>query len=1229
MSKTIKQFLEAIGTIVATPKGQEASMYGPIRDLFCDQLGYPKNKVHIDIAGAAGRPDVTCRAPSGLSDAQGTSTEIDWIVVEAKDERGVFLDAEQREEIFAEKSKYITPDTAWFVMVEPTVIVARPTLTQHSIPENDIVLPTGDLEDESAFLSLFEALSYDRAGVPERLKAFRDGDLSLIATDRLICADDASKRVKNKTKVARRHFYTSLRQTTKALQESTLFALKALASEINDIKDLVSEFEKVYGPIEFDPYTLRISASPASYELNKTYPADSAKLSRELKKRGSISRLALDGLPSFEARVSTKSEAQTFEMFATETANLVLARILLIRFFEDHRFFGDHRYLCNGGVQAFQGLRDTFEQGYTRLLQMAYEKAEKVYAAAFDETELDWVFFADNPNLSNAIEWAMYQLSRFDFTTVKGDILTGVYDRFLDAKQRKRFGEYYTPSSVARYILDAMDLSSNDTVLDPACGSGTFLIERYQQVIGEDVDKGLGSYTAVTEALERIYGNDLNTFSAVLAQIQLLWHALSFKDELVSKGFPDIPVSDKGNSIVRANLDVAQQGRWAEFDTLSYGGVVGNPPYVRPERAGKLDPASEDYFTSKRDKPGINDSWKGISAEANLYALFLYKALDSWCKKPDRHGLNVGKVGFVLPLAICGTNENAEIRRLFGPGGRWTITEIVDLELIWRHVFDADVLPILLIAEARPPRLPLKSEQISGEEPVGNHPAASDQLKAHRLGTWINRRLENASTVDAKVFWERMKAFNAPRYKPDTVAIKLATKDCIHFEEGVKRPSFDFSAIPPQKVDYADLFSGDGRILTRLTPARLKIVRKLEANPKFESVLQTYYYKQRGSDRGSVKLQQPKMGHLDWEKREMISRGIVFAGKKKRASRGQGHTIYKAENIVSGAIFGDAQDIEIDITKARNRYLFAFQEILPKKMWAVACIATSPNAVAFDPHSIAFTDTATCFVPQPKAANIPFDIFFISRVVRYFYVLACRMSYLNMNRSHIYPTNLRLLPWSDKLLEVENELEALRPDLISACENAFHTEAALKSTLAKLGLPTLTGAIKAVPSEKIEWSESFQIGAEKIEIANPVVRSKTETGHRIQVSKYLFDWIEVQSCEMAEAISTALNVKAGETISREDLLKLPVPATEAQRDEFNSIVATYTDTDHKAAIEAIVDRIDALIGPCLGLTETDLRSIKSDMATDPFFRHVEPRYPASETRLHGYRTGLDSTHRYS
>ena len=66
-----------------------------------------------------------------------------------------------------------------------------------------------------------------------------------------------------------------------------------------------------------------------------------------------------------------------------------------------------------------------------------------------------------------------------------------------------------------------------------------------------------------------------------------------------------------------------------------------------------------------------------------------------------------------------------------------------------------------------------------------------------------------------------------------------------------------------------------------------------------------------------------------------------------------------------------------------------------------------------------------------------------------------------------------------------------------------------------------------------------------------------------------------------------------------------------------------------AGVEAVVDRIDALVGPALGLDEDDLAAIRHDMLTDPFLKNIVPRWPGTSTRLHGYRTGLDRSDRYA
>jgi hypothetical protein len=707
MSFSVKQRTEfgaAVKALRETGAGKEATMYTALRDLFVDILGYPKTSIVVDTAGARGRPDVTVFAPGGAA-----SSRVSWIVMEAKDEKDAVSTGAKRLKLYAEKAKYITADTAYFVMVDPQRLVARGAGLGRQ-EDADIEVKWATVTPE-AFFQALEPLRAEVAGVPAVMQRFRDGDESLIACDRLSIEESADAAAILATRVNRNIFFDTLTETTRLLQASALRALAATRPAQEQIRAKVDEFSSAYGGTVFRPYPISVEGRMRdSREKEQAHRKDAAILRRYLAQQPALSRLALDAIPRFAERagLDLKTEFEKVErFFANETANLILARILLIRFLEDHGFFDvetadgprRRRYLCNGGVAAFQGMRQYFEFGYTRLLEEAYRTGGHFYSAAFDETEMDWIIALSDVDLSRTVEWALFRMARFDFATARGDLMAGVYDRFLDRKQRKEQGEYYTPPSIARYILDRLKLPDSADILDPACGSGTFLIERYRQVVGEDADRGIADYADARRAVESLFGNDLNPFSAVLSQIQLLWHLLAFGANLKDHGFPDLHIAERANSLVPGDLYDPTQTRFGEIDRTGYDAVAGNPPYIRAERSTELEVHAREYFAGTRERNG--KTFQGVTVGGNAYTLFIYRALDHWCRQPGADG-PVGKLGFIVPLAFCGSDEASDLRALFQPGARWAIREIVDLELIWREIFDADVLPMIIIAEARP-----------------------------------------------------------------------------------------------------------------------------------------------------------------------------------------------------------------------------------------------------------------------------------------------------------------------------------------------------------------------------------------------------------------------------------------------------------------------------------------------------------------------------------------------
>ena len=388
MSFSTKQradFDAAVHALRTTVKGKEATMYTALRDLFVDVLGYPKTGVVVDTAGTRGRPDLTVYAPGGTP-----GTRVSWIVSEAKDEHGAVAIPANRLKLFAEKAKYITADTAYFVMADPDMLVFKGVGLG---PESDVEVPWPGLAID-VFAEKLAPLRAEVAGVPEMLREFRIGNEALIARDKLMIHPGADKAEQLAVQINRNVFFDTLGETTHLLQQATLRALQAGRPARDEIAKRATEFSEKSNGFTFNAYPISINGKERkSREEEQAHRRDSALLRRYLVQTPAAARLTLDALPRFAERSGFDLPEHTDKIerfFANETANLILARVLLIRFLEDHGFFDEEgpdgtqrrRYLCNGGVAAFQGMHDYFGHGYTRLLEEAYRTGGHFYSAA-------------------------------------------------------------------------------------------------------------------------------------------------------------------------------------------------------------------------------------------------------------------------------------------------------------------------------------------------------------------------------------------------------------------------------------------------------------------------------------------------------------------------------------------------------------------------------------------------------------------------------------------------------------------------------------------------------------------------------------------------------------------------------------------------------------------------------------------------------------------------------
>ena len=109
------------------------------------------------------------------------------------------------------------------------------------------------------------------------------------------------------------------------------------------------------------------------------------------------------------------------------------------------------------------------------------------------------------------------RLEEFDWNRLDEDLLKMLYQELVDPADRSELGEFYTPDWLAELALNEIDYKKG-TLLDPACGSGTFLFCAIRRMR----EQGLKGDKLVTHALESVIGIDVHPVAVLMAKANIL-----------------------------------------------------------------------------------------------------------------------------------------------------------------------------------------------------------------------------------------------------------------------------------------------------------------------------------------------------------------------------------------------------------------------------------------------------------------------------------------------------------------------------------------------------------------------------------------------------------------------------------------------------------------------------------------------------------------------------------
>lgn len=249
-------------------------------------------------------------------------------------------------------------------------------------------------------------------------------------------------------------------------------------------------------------------------------------------------------------------------------------------------------------------------------------------------------FLMGNTGPSNRLFFFAYK-----FDVIPIELISSIYEEFYNTATGKdaNHGSHYTPPSLVEFVLAKVlppeRLATCPRVMDPACGSGIFLVEAFRRIVRFEIARSGGrpiSRQRLREILrDQIAGIEINPEAVRVAAFSLYLAFLHYqnpRDILINKSLPylsyDASVSDENHFgiLLAANAFDIDPAVCAEHrDRFSYSCadvVVGNPPWGYPKKNDKTgrEAAKVAVHWCKQHRRSIGDQ--------ELSQAFIHRAIE-------------------------------------------------------------------------------------------------------------------------------------------------------------------------------------------------------------------------------------------------------------------------------------------------------------------------------------------------------------------------------------------------------------------------------------------------------------------------------------------------------------------------------------------------------------------------------------------------------------------------
>lgn len=352
-----------------------------------------------------------------------------------------------------------------------------------------------------------------------------------------------------------------------------------------------------------------------------------------------------------------------------------------------------------------------------------------------------------------ALAFIVSELAKYDFTRTDVDAKGVAYQELVGVNLRGDRGQYFTPRGVVKLVVEMLDPKENETILDPACGTGGFLVatlgymlkkfrdEQHTQVGLENTVEFLNVHERLREyASEKVFGADFDPFLIRASQMNMvmagdgrghLYHINSL--EFPNGYLPDLSSAKK--DIKLGSIDI----------------IMTNPPFGSdiPITDKKILENFELAHAWESDGEGGFRNTGVLKSSVAPEILFIERCI-KWIKPGS------GRMGIVLPDGVLG-NPAAEYIRW------WIMREAqvlasVDLP-VEAFIAEANVniLTSLLFLRRKSDE-EKRAEALGGREEYPVFMAVADKVGFDRRGNKIYKRApEGEEIIEPRQYVERIR----------------------------------------------------------------------------------------------------------------------------------------------------------------------------------------------------------------------------------------------------------------------------------------------------------------------------------------------------------------------------------------------------------------------------------------------------------------------------------------